>query len=409
MNYRIGVEMSNEKNDYEIRKNLKRLRSVRGSGTELISIYIPPDFQISDEVARLKEEKSQASNIKSKSTRLNVQNAIERIVQYLKLYNRPPKNGIAVFCGNISKMQDKPDIELFAMEPPEPIKSNIYRCDSSFLLEPIEAIMSTDERYGIVILDGRDAIIGILKGSQFILESRVRSWAHSKVNKGGQSQARFERIRVDSIERYYKDVGDSINAMFEKNGFKINGLIVGGPGPTKENFVKAKELNYQIKVLGVFDTGYTDESMGVKELLEKARELLSEQRVIKEQKLIGRLKSELSRNGLAATGYDNVRKALDISSVNTLLISEEAEVSIVRYRCAKCAAEIESVEVGNHREDRHDCGGKLDIVEERDAVEELIDLADRSGAEICFISADSEYGKELLLGFGGIAALLKYR
>ena len=92
------------KNEYDIKKELKRLSSIKGSGTELISIYVPPDFQISDEIAKLKEEHGQASNIKSKTTKQNVQGAIEKIIQYLKLYKTPPKNGLIVFCGNISSI-----------------------------------------------------------------------------------------------------------------------------------------------------------------------------------------------------------------------------------------------------------------------------------------------------------------
>ncbi|MDE1833630.1 MAG: peptide chain release factor 1, partial [Candidatus Micrarchaeota archaeon] len=131
--------------EYEVKKELKRLRSIRGSGTELISIYVPPDFQISDEIGKLKEESSQASNIKSKSTKLNVQGAIDKLIQYLKLYKAPPKNGLAVFAGNISSIQAKPDIELFSIEPPYPVKSNIYRCDSTFLLEPLEAMLEATD------------------------------------------------------------------------------------------------------------------------------------------------------------------------------------------------------------------------------------------------------------------------
>ena len=75
------------KQEYDIKKELKRLASIRGAGTELISIYVPPDFQISEEIAKLRDEHSQSSNIKSKTTKLNVQGAIEKIIQYLKLYN----------------------------------------------------------------------------------------------------------------------------------------------------------------------------------------------------------------------------------------------------------------------------------------------------------------------------------
>ena len=64
------------KEEYHVKKELKRLASVKGSGTELISVYVPPGFPISDEVAKLRDEHGQASNIKSKTTRLNVQSAL---------------------------------------------------------------------------------------------------------------------------------------------------------------------------------------------------------------------------------------------------------------------------------------------------------------------------------------------
>ena len=37
--------------DYSIMKEIKRLRTIRGSGTELISVYIPAGFQINEEMA----------------------------------------------------------------------------------------------------------------------------------------------------------------------------------------------------------------------------------------------------------------------------------------------------------------------------------------------------------------------
>ncbi|MFI5412577.1 MAG: peptide chain release factor 1, partial [Candidatus Micrarchaeales archaeon] len=181
------------KNEYDARKELKRLSSVKGSGTELITIYVPPDFPLSEEINKLKEEHGQAGNIKSKSTKLNVQAAIDKIIQYLRLYKKPPKNGFAIFAGNISNIQSNPDVELFSVEPPQPIKVNIYRCDSTFLLEPLQAMMEAKEMYMLVVMDGRDATIGVLKGTYFNLEKRVRSFAQSKARKGGQSAGRYER------------------------------------------------------------------------------------------------------------------------------------------------------------------------------------------------------------------------
>ncbi|MGC8572002.1 MAG: peptide chain release factor aRF-1 [Candidatus Micrarchaeia archaeon] len=397
------------KKEHEIKRELKRLRSIKGSGTELISLYIPPNTMISDVTNRLKDERGQASNIKSKTTRTNVQSAIDKIVQYLKIFKKLPENGLAVFCGNISSEQAKPDIELFSIEPPAEIKTNIYRCDSSFLLEPLEAMMEIKDRYVLVVMDGRDATVGTLNGAQFNVEKKLRSLAHSKIRKGGQSANRYDRLIEEAIDDYYKRVADAVNEIYAKYNYKIKGAIIGGPGPAKENFVKANYFNYQVKVLGVFDTGYTDEVMGINELIEKSKELLEEQEVIIERKLMERFLSEIARNGLAVYGYENTKKALEKNAVDKLLVSEDLELDEVKYKCNACGAEFTVLEKNGSRQTKHSCGGSLEILSQNDAIEELVEKADDLGVETIFIDEDSQYGKELVMGFGGIAALLRYK
>ena len=397
------------KKEYDIKKELKRLKSVKGSGTELISIYVPPDFSIAEEISKLREEYGQASNIKSKTTKLNVQGGIDKIIQYLKLYKSPPKNGIAVFAGNISNIQAKPDIELFSIEPPQPIKANIYRCDSSFLIEPIEAMLEAKDIYILTVMDGREATVAVLKGTYVNVEKKIRSFAHAKVRKGGQSAARYERAIEESIDDYYKSVADAINTVYAKYQGNISGLVIGGPGPTKENFLKSKNINYQIKALGSFDTGYTDEHTGIDELLEKARDALSEQASIKERKVMERFLDEISRNGFATSGYKSVKNALVNDNVSRIILSEDLELTEVTYRCSMCNEEFPKIEQGNNRQLKHDDGGNLEIINQKDPIEELIDLADKKNVEVVFISTNSQYGNELLLGFEGIGAILKYR
>ncbi len=401
--------MISMKKEYNIRRELKRLSTIRGSGTELISLYIPPGSQISEATGKLREEAGQASNIKSKKTRDNVTGAIDKILSYLKLYKQPPKNGLAIFCGNVSNEQSKSDIELFSMEPDSPIKNNIYRCDSVFLLEPLEAMMETTDLYAMVIMDGRDCTVGLLKGAHFILEKKIHSLAHAKVKKGGQSMNRYQRLIEESIDEYYKRIGDSVNELYQKNGNKIKGLIVGGSGPAKEDFVKAKTINYQIKVLGVFDTGYTDEHAGVNELLEKSKEVLTEQAMMQERRVMERFMTEVARSGLAVSGYDKVKAVLDSGNIVKLIISEGLELLDVEYKCPVDGASFHVIEQGNSRKTKHECGANLEIVKQKDAVESLIDQADQMGIEISFVSDDTQYGKELLLGFGGVAAMLKYK
>lgn len=396
------------KKEYSLLKEVKRLKSVKGSGTQLVSVYIPAGYQLNEVISRLRNEYSTSSNIKSKQTRTNVLGAIDKILQYLKLYRETPKNGLAVFAGNVSNDPSKTEIELFSMEPPEPLKVNIYRCDSSFVLDPIEAMVETKDMYVMVVMDGREATIATLKGSHIQVVKKVHSMAHAKIKKGGQSANRYKRAIEESIDDYYKEVSDVINEVFARYEFKHIGLIVGGPGPAKENFAKAKALNYQIKILGVYDTGYTDET-GLNELVEKASELLKEQEASKERKILERFMKEISNNALAVYGYENTRDAMARNQADTLIINNELEVNRITYKCSSCNQIIERMEMGEHREARHDDGGSLVVVEKKDAIEELIEMADKNETYVIFVSSESSLGKEFLMGFKGIGALLKYK
>ncbi len=174
---------------YQFKKKLRQLREFRGSGTELISVYIQADSPLHETTNKLREEMSQASNIKSKSTRTNVTGALERIIGYLKIYKSTPEKGIAVFCGNISENTAKVDIELFAVEPIQTLNIGAYRCDSKFFLEPFERMVNSKDSYGIVVMDGREATLAIVFGSEITIVQRLNSTAHQKINKGGQCLA----------------------------------------------------------------------------------------------------------------------------------------------------------------------------------------------------------------------------
>ena len=53
---------------YEVKRTLKELANKKGRGTELVTVYIPPDRQISDVVKHMREELSQ-----SQTSRVNKQ------------------------------------------------------------------------------------------------------------------------------------------------------------------------------------------------------------------------------------------------------------------------------------------------------------------------------------------------
>lgn len=390
---------------YELKKQLKVLQGIRGSGTELVTLYVTPGYQIADASNKLKEEYGQAANIKSKSTRKNVQAALEKIVNYLKMFRVPPPNGMAIFAGNISKDAGRPDIQLFSLEPPEPLRTQFYRCDSTFVLEPLEEIVSIKDTYGLLVMDGREATIATLRGRSTSIVRRLNSTAHSKIRKGGQSARRYERLIEESIELYYKRIGEALDTVFVgMPNFK--GLIVGGPGPAKDDFVKMKPFNYQIKVLGVLDTGYTEE-YGIKELVDKAGSVVAEQETIKEKVLIDAFVKAVVTGGPATYGEKEVREALLAGRVKLLLLSEGLDLKKVLFKCSQCGRETESI-TRSEEEFTDECGGKMRAQKAEEIAGELLCLAEEKKVEVGMVSTETAEGAQFLNSFFGIGALLKY-
>jgi len=393
---------------YELKKQLAHLKSMKGSGTELISVYIPSEQAIHETSNKLRGEAGQATNIKSKSTRKNVVDSLEMILHHLKSYgNVAPQSGVAIFCGNVSDNPAKVDIELFTIFPPEPITVQIYRCDSRFFLEPLEKTLDIKDSYGIVVMDGRGCTLAELRGTNTRILSHIRSMAHSKMSKGGQSANRIARIIEESIEYYYKHIGEHMDRYFVNN---VKGVIVGGPGPAKEDFVKMSPFNYQIKIMGVVDTGYTDE-YGVREVMAKSADILSEQESIKERIIIERFIKEIVAGGLATYGEKEVRAALESKQAKQLLVSEG-----LTFKRAKLvdtttgeAQYVTSKNPFDLQEKIKAIGGTVKVESEVLLVDDLIALADTQGIDIFVVSPDTAEGAQFLGSFYGIGAFLRYR
>ncbi|MFH1257408.1 MAG: peptide chain release factor aRF-1 [Candidatus Micrarchaeota archaeon] len=397
---------------YEFKKQLKKLAEFQGKGTEMISLYIGPNMQVSDFTAKLRDEFGQASNIKSKSTQKNVQGAIERVMQYLKtLSHKAPASGIAIFCGNVSEREGQSDIQLFSVFPPQPLNTSFYRCESTFQIEPLVEMLEKIGSYGLVVLDGKEATVAILKGKSFKIIRTLTSTAHQKVMKGGQSAARYQRIHEEVVEVYYKRIGEAMDAFLQLNNFK--GVIVGGPGPAKEDFMKLKPYNYQLKVLGVVDTGYTDET-GIRELLEKAGDIIEEQEAIKEKKLLNDFMKAVATDGLVTYGYMEIKNALEKNQISKLLVSEGLELHALKIKCFQCGNEEEKIselKVEKLEEEAicSKCNSKGKTTETKDLLEELQDIAAAKGVEIEMISQETAEGDQFFGTFHGLGAFLRYK
>ena len=397
---------------YEFRRSLEEVHKLSGRGTELISLYIPPSRQISDVSNYLRSEYSQSSNIKSASTRKNVQAAISSILSRLKNFKQPPENGLVFFVGHRSIGADQTDMVQFVLEPPEPVPTFIYRCDSKFFTEPIEGMLETKETYGLIVIDRSEATIGYLHGKQIVSLKNMQSLVPSKHGRGGQSARRFERLIEIAAHEYYKKVADIANESFlaQKD---LKGILVGGPGPTKDYFVKSEYLHYELqkKIVDTFDVGYTDE-YGLKELVEKARESLRHLDLMREKDLMQRLFEEIRKpdGGLSIYGEEQVKNALTIGAVDTLIISEDLRRVKLKLTCPSCGAKKEALAKDSTEDVKCDkCSAIMKVDEVDDLVGELHKIAEQNNTKVEFVSGESEEGGLLLKAFGGLAGILRFR
>ena len=406
------MEKLSPRQKYDFKKALDEIKEYKGRATELISLYIPPSKQVSDVSNYLKNEMSQSSNIKSKSTRKNVTSAIESIMSRLKTLKKVPKNGIVFFVGHVPSGADQTRMTTHVIEPPQPITTFLYRCDSYFYTEQLEEMLAEEEVYALIVIDRSEATIGLLEGKNIKVIKNVQSLVPSKHGRGGQSAQRFERLIEIAAHEYFKKVGDLCTEAF-LDVEDLKGVLIGGPGSTKDFFLEKEYLHHELKkkVIDTFDTGYTDD-YGLTELLEKARITLSHLEVAKEKELMNKLFREIRKEdgGLSIYGEDDVIKALELGAVDTLLISEDFNRYHHYYKCPSCGYESEEI-TPRKEEDPPNCPrDDLLMNEERniDMVDELAEKCDQFSSDFELVSTESSEGEMLMKAFGGIAAILRY-
>lgn len=171
---------------YELKELVEELGSIRGRHTELVTVLIPAGANIYTIADQIAAEQSTADNIKSKTTRKNVIDALETVGRELKKYRQTPANGMALFCGNVSPVEGQEDLKLWVVEPPQSLKTRMYRCDQVFIIDPLREMLEAEEVYGLVVMDKREATIGLLEGKQIKVLRKLTSGVPGKYKTGGQ-------------------------------------------------------------------------------------------------------------------------------------------------------------------------------------------------------------------------------
>lgn len=407
---------------YKLNKMINKLGNITGHGTELVTVYIPPRRPIYDIVSQLKNEAGTASNIKSDLTRNHVQDALSRTVEHLKLYKEPPENGLVIFCGAIptGKGIGTEKIEIYSVVPPKAVQINLYRCDDHFWIDHLKDMMKDDKVIGILSLDTQEAGFGILTGDRWEVVESLTSGVAGKHRQGGQSARRFERLRDNELNEYYRRVADYAQKIFIDE-YDVKGIIIGGPGPTKEGFIREEYLDYRLQnnVIAVLDSSYSG-SEGVRELIDKVNDqgIMSDYRLMEEKKIVKRFISEVySGKGLGIYGIYDVVTSLKNGFADLVIVNDDITILRVEIKCNKCQnikeRFIERNELNSLKQELTSstcpsCGSQDLELSEQDIIEHLEELSLMSGSRLEVISGKTEEGAQLA-SLGKIGAILRFK
>ncbi len=404
---------------YKVRKLISELSNKEGRGTELVSLYIPPRKPIHEAIANLREEWGTAGNIKSDTTRNHVQDALTKAMQRLKLYRTPPDTGLVVFSGALPTNGPGSEVvNVWEIIPPKPVTQYLYQCDDHFHVEWLRDMLREEKVYGILAIDSSDVGMGILSGDRLEIEDVLTSGISGKTRKGGQSARRYERGREMELTYFFNRVAEHATRVFLESN-KVTGMLVGGPGPTKDEFLKGGYLHYELQknVLAVLDLGYSGRE-GVRELVEKAGDILKDVRLVEEKRLVQKFLFEVNRQGgLAVYGLPRVLDALQKASAEVVLVSDDLDTVRLDATCKKCGTvRSETVPAVKKIQQKQEmasspcgkCGATDYEMSEKDLVDVLEEMAFQVGSKVEVISSGTEEGN-MFKTFGGVGAILRYR
>jgi len=414
--YSMSDDLEVQQRKLRMRKILEEVRNMRGMGTELVTVIIPPERMIHDVRQQLSQEAGQAANIKSKSTKKHVTDAIESAISTLNRYKTPGDRGIALFVGHVIVGNNKTRlVSIVVDDPPEPFTSFRYRCDSTFEASQLEDMLIDRTAYGLFVIDRSESTYGLASGKRLHCQEHITSQVPSKHGRGGQSAQRFERLIEEAAHNFFKKSVERACAYWLPMIEDLKGIIIGGPGATKDFVVKNDYFHHEIRKLirePHFDVGYSNDS-GLRELVQRAGGLMDQIELDAERNLVdGFLREVMQAHPKATYGEMMVRAALDQGAVATLLLSEGLNKRRVTWGCRRCSHGWETTQ--NKRTEIPNCPecGTDDIRENPektlDLIDELSNLAGHTSAKVILVSLDTEEGDTLYGSFGGIAAMLRY-
>lgn len=248
---------------------------------------------------------------------------IEREGRKIKVERKPMKLKIEVEKVEYHKYANKLRIMGKIVEGPEKVSIGSYHTIEAeigsiltiekkkwkkYQLERLKRAQLRVPAVLLVVVDFEEATFAQLKesGVSYILELKN---PHS--------------MKEEKQEEFYKNVISEI----EKRSEDVKGVVLAGPGFAKEHiFNIIKEKNPKLASRIVQDSCSSASRAGINELLKRKsiQKIVVRSKILEESRLVEEFFYHLNRDdGLATYGFEQVKNAMGMGAIKTLLVSEE--------------------------------------------------------------------------------------
>jgi protein pelota len=335
------------RSQFDLKHNMAKLTPESAEDLEILRRVIPAGSLVTSKSPRSIKVKREGELVRAKTGRKEVVMTVK--VEKVDLEDSLRINGMIVDAPeDVDRGYHTIDIE------PDKFLT-VEKEWKGWEVDMVRAAEKKTEPVLVCILDENEADF-------FMLKERYKFLVHLETESSGK---RFDPKKAEERQKeYFAKLLDILRS----KSLGTTKIIIAGPAFAKENLqqmVKEREKSLLPKIIS--DSTYQSGYAGLQELLKKGliEKLTKISRVTDETLAVESLLQAVSGSGKAAYGAEKVRESIESGSARKILVSDEKIAQL----------------------------------------EEVLDLADKSGIEIMVVSSGHAAGDKLL-GLGGIASML---
>eukprot|EP01130_Rhizamoeba_saxonica_P018729 TRINITY_DN9478_c0_g1_i1.p1 TRINITY_DN9478_c0_g1~~TRINITY_DN9478_c0_g1_i1.p1 ORF type:complete len:330 (-),score=56.74 TRINITY_DN9478_c0_g1_i1:8-997(-) len=312
-----------------------------------------------------------------------------------------------MFCGSYYTAGMKKKMVSFEVEPLLPLSYSGYICGSQFKTDVLRDQLFDRHTYGFIIIDGSCVSFHLVCGDN---KTVLFNWdgvpIPNKHGRGGQSQNRYQRLRVQKRDWYVSQVAELAVKHFidqSTNQVNVEGLILAGCASFKHDLLNKVEYRLAEKVVSIVDVQYGGKA-GLNEAILASQSVISELGLTKEKEILSEFFELIAlgdeKYSIAA---DDTMYALTCGVLEKLIVSKDLDY--MRYEVLSMQNETETLYLDP--ESRIPDG--YTVVKASPLMDWLLENYHKYGTELHIVGGCSTQGSQFEKGFGGLCGILRYR